>query len=114
MSTESCTPDVPDVGGAIEKATSKYGKRPNINFRPVSFDIGLNNFITFDVLGKILGKPGGMGYDICEICDSDGLGVDGAIAGSPFPNGAQDMIDGINENLENLQDQINELGDSAP
>ena len=111
MSTENCTPSTPDVGGAIEKATSQYGKRPNINFRPVNFDTSIGNFITFDALGKILGKPKGLGYDMCAICDSDGGGVDDAISNSVLgDSGMSGLQDQVNANSE----QIDELGDSSP
>ena len=118
MSTQNCVPDVPDVQSSANKAiATAKGKVADLDFRPVDFGLDINRFFTFDVFGRILGKPGGQGYDMCAICDSGD--IDAAIAGSPFPNGAQDYVDGINSSvsginssLGSLQDQIDNL-DSA-
>lgn len=104
----ACTPDVPDVQGAIDKAkeTAK-GKIAKLDFRPVDFTIDIDKYISFEIIFKILGKPEGLGYDMCAITiDGD---VDAAIAGSPFPNGAEEWTIGINNNLNDMQDQIDNI-----
>ena len=105
---ENCVPDVPDVQSSVDKAiATAKGKVADLDFRPVDFSLDISKFFTFDVFGRLLGKPDGMGYDMCAIADSGD--VDAAIAGSPFPNGAQDTIDGINGSLTDLEGQIGGL-----
>lgn len=121
-----CTPDVPDPQAVVNKAiATARGKVADLDFRPVDFNMDVSKFFSFEMIGRILGKPDGLGYDMCAICDSGD--IDGAIANSPFPNGAQDTIDGINGSLDGinssidginssidgLQDQVNAIGDSA-
>lgn len=109
MSTKNCTPEVPDVQSAVDKAIeTARGKVADLDFRPVDFSMDVSKFFSFDMFGRLLGKPDGLGYDMCEICGDSGSGIDGAIGNSPFPDGAQDWADGINQSLQDQQQQIDQ------
>lgn len=96
----NCIPDIPDVQSSVNKAiTTAKGKVADLDFRPVDFSLNINKFFTFEVFGRLLGKPDGMGYDMCAITDSDRT-LDDAIAGSPFPNGAQDRLDEMQQQID--------------
>lgn len=104
---ENCIPDVPDVQGAVDKAiATAKGKVADLDFRPVDFNLDFSKFFTFDMFGKLLGKPSGLGYDLCEHCGDSGGGMGAVIGGSPFPDGALDWTDGVTDNLNSLQDQV--------
>jgi hypothetical protein len=103
----NCTPDVPDIQGEIDKgiATAK-GKIADLDFRPVDFSMDLSKYFSFNMIGKILGKPSGLGYDMCAVCiDGD---IDAAIAGSPFPDGGQSTIDGINGSIDGINSSLSQ------
>jgi hypothetical protein len=104
----TCIPDTPDVQGEVNKAiATAKGKVADIDFRPVDFNLDVSKYFSFEMIGRILGKPDGLGYDMCAICDSGDL--DAAIAGSPFPNGAQDTIDGINNSIDAVNDKVDNI-----
>ena len=104
---DDCIPDVPDVGALIDKAKSTlYGKKPNINFTPIDFEIDISNFFDFNMIGKLLGK-GGLGMDVCGHT-IDGLGFDSMDGGVFIP--AQDTIDGLNQSI---QDNAQGIADNA-
>ena len=76
-----CTPDVPDPQAAVNKAiATARGKVADIDFRPVDFSMNVSKFFSFEMIGRILGKPDGLGYDMCAMCDSGDL--DAVIANS--------------------------------
>ena len=113
LSPEQCIPDVPDVSSALAKLQSEFGKRPEITFFPPDFNVDLSKFFTFNMFGKILGKgPGGLDYDTCAVTiEGD---IDGAVTGGPlYPESMGSQLESIDESLSGLQDQVNELGDSA-
>ena len=116
-----CVPDVPDVSSALQKLQSEFGKKPKIHFFPPNFNVDCTKFFTFGTLGKILGKKaGGLGYDTCALHDNGDM--DGMITGGPlYPEelggkleSIDTEIDGLGEDLGNLQDQVDGMGDSAP
>ena len=112
---EECVPEVPDVQAILnEKKETLKGKIAELDFRPVDFSMDLSKYFSFEMIFKLFGKPKGLGYDMCAITvDGD---LDAAIAGSPFPDGAEQWtvginssLDGINSSLNDMQDQINNI-----
>ena len=121
LTPEQCVPDVPDVSSVLSNLQSQYGKKPKIDFFPPDFNIDVSKFFGFNFFSKVLGKgPGGLDYDTCAVTiEGD---IDGAITGGPlYPEELGDKlesidteIEGLGENVVDLQDQINAIGDSAP
>ena len=121
LTPEQCVPDVPDVSSALSKLQSEFGKKPKIDFFPPDFNLDVSKFFGFNFFSKILGKgPGGMDFDTCAVTvEGD---IDGAISGGPlYPEsmgGKLESIDteieGLGEDLGNLQEQVDGMGDSAP
>ena len=104
---DDCVPDVPDVGAAINKAKSTlYGKKPNINFTPIDFNVDISKFFDFNMIGKLLGR-GGLGMDVCGHC-IDGASFDSMAEGTWVP--AQDTVDGLNQGI---QDNAQGIADNA-
>jgi hypothetical protein len=92
-----CIPDAPDIGAIIDKAKATlYGKKPNIDFTPIDFNIDISKYFDFNMIGKLLGE-GGLGLDVCGHT-IDGIGFDEMAEGTWLP--AQDTIDGLNESIE--------------
>lgn len=114
LTPEECIPDTPDVGSELTKVQSQFGKRPSVDFFPPDFNVDVSKFFNFNMFGKILGKSaGGLGFDTCAVCiDGD---IDGALSGGPvYPEGLGGVLEGIDSDISGLQDQVDEIGDSAP
>jgi hypothetical protein len=111
---EDCIPEVPDVDALVNKAKATlYGKKPNIDFRPIDFSVDISKFFDFNMIGKLLGR-GGLGMDVCGHC-IEGLGFDSMAEGTWVP--AQDTVDGLNQsiqdNAQNIQDNAQGIADNA-
>ena len=112
LTPDQCVPDVPDVSSALSKLQSEFGKKPKIDFFPPDFSLDVSKYFGFNFFSGILGK-GGMDFDTCAVTvEGD---VDGAISGGAlYPESLGGKLESIDTEIDGLQSQIDDLGDSAP